>query len=139
MKRYIFIVLLVFSVHFAVPTLYQTLGIGEILRENFRYGDIIFENNPINFLYLIITQIIISLIFYFGYKRFFKNGYSVKSGIEFGLFYGLSAQVVGALLRQGFWNFYFDFSMVFIEMTIWVSTYCFIGAITGLIFTKVKG
>ena len=115
MKRYILIVLLVFSVHFAVPTLYQTLGIGEILRENFRYGDIIFENNPINFLYLIITQIIISLIFYFGYKRFFKNSYSVKSGIEFGLFYGLSAQVVGALLRQGFWNFYFDFSMVLLK------------------------
>lgn len=139
MKRYILIVLLVFSVHFAVPTLNQALGISEILRENFRYGDIIFENNPISFQYLIIIQIIISLIFYFGYKRFFKNSYSVKSGIEFGLFYGLSAQVVGALLRQGFWNFYFDFSIVFIEMTIWVSTYCFIGAITGLIFTKVKG
>ena len=68
-----------------------------------------------------------------------KNRFSVKTGIEFGLFYGFSAQVVGALLRQGFWNFYFDFSMVFIEMTIWVSTYCFIGGITGLIFTKVKG
>ena len=55
MKRYILIVLLVFSVHFAVPTLYQSLGIGEILRENFRYGDIIFENNPISFQFLIIT------------------------------------------------------------------------------------
>ena len=139
MKRYILVLILVFSVHFAVPTLYQALGIGEILRENFRYGEIIFENNPISFQYLIIIQIIISLIFYFGYKRFFKNRFSVKTGIEFGLFYGFSAQVVGALLRQGFWNFYFDFSMVFIEMTIWVSTYCFIGGITGLIFTKVKG
>ena len=57
MKRYIFIVLLVFSVHFAVPTLNQALGISEILRENFRYGDIIFENNPISFQYLIIIQI----------------------------------------------------------------------------------
>ena len=76
MIRYILVVLLVFSVHFAVPTLNQALGISEILRENFRYGDIIFENNPISFQYLIIIQIIISLIFYFGYKRFFKNSYS---------------------------------------------------------------
>ena len=60
MKRYILIVLLVFSVHFAVPTLNQVLGISEILRENFRYGDIIFENNPISFQYLIIIQIITS-------------------------------------------------------------------------------
>ncbi|GIR72638.1 MAG: hypothetical protein CM15mP75_1500 [Flammeovirgaceae bacterium] len=82
MKRYILIVLLVFSVHFAVPTLNQALGISEILRENFRYGDIIFENNPISFQYLIIIQIIISLIFYFGYKRFLRIDFQLKLGLN---------------------------------------------------------
>ena len=89
MKRYIL------KSSLCSTTLNQALGISEILRENFRYGDIIFENNPISFQYLIIIQIINYILLWI--QKVFKNRFSVKTGIEFGLFYGFSAQVVGAL------------------------------------------